>query len=350
MHPEGCGTLDTMTVKNGGIGMNSALQNLTVQYSEAREAVKSVFRMESEYSYPVAANLYVSANVPVDPDRLEDCKRLIKAEAGIFSNFRGNIKVPLAAKLALSDDPQSRWMRAEANYEMLKEHFMRSEFLALAALLLTDSAADADVPALAARGKALYSRMRKEHPFLTGQEDSVFAILLAQSDRTDDALIADMEACYRLLDERFFKGDGIQTASHVLAMIGGTPEEKANKVIALYDAIRDAGGKYGKNWELSALAAFATDDTPVETIVSEMLAVDALLEGQKGYGIFGCDRKTRMMHAAMLVSAYHSREQTGLVNAIAQQSAVAMIAAQQAAICAMIACSSASAAAAAGAH
>ena len=331
--------------------MNTELQNITLRYLEAREAVRSVFRMESEYSYPVAANLYVSANAAVDTDRLEDCKRMIRAEAGIFSNFRGNIKVPLACKLALSDDPQNRWTRTETNYAILKGQFWSSEFLALAALLLTDSAADADVPALAVRGKALHSRMRKEHPFITGQEDSVFAILLAQSDRGDDELIADMEACYRALDERFPKGDGIQTASHVLAMIGGTPEEKANKVIALYDAIRDAGVRYGKNWELSALAAFAADDTPVETIVNEMLEVDALLEGQKGYGgVFGYDRKTRMMHAAMLVSAYHSREQTGLVSAIAQQSAVAMIAAQQAAICAMIACSSASAAAAAGAH
>ena len=32
--------------------MNSDLQNLTVRYLEAREAVKSVFRMESEYSFP----------------------------------------------------------------------------------------------------------------------------------------------------------------------------------------------------------------------------------------------------------------------------------------------------------
>ena len=113
--------------------MNSDLQNLTVRYLEAREAVKSVFRMESEYSFPAAANLYVAENAPVDTERLTDCKRLVRDEAGIFSNFRGSILVPLAAKLALSEDPKARWDRAAANYAVLKEQFLRSEYLALAA-------------------------------------------------------------------------------------------------------------------------------------------------------------------------------------------------------------------------
>lgn len=325
--------------------MNTELNQLSVRYLEARDAVKSVFRMESEYSFPVAAELFAAAGQPVDTDRLTDCKRMIKDETGIFSNFRGSVMVPLAAKLALCDDMQTRWERASRNYAILKEHFMRSEFLALAALLLTDSVSDADVPRIAARGKELYRRMRKEHPFLTGQEDSVFAILLAESEKSDDALLLDMEACYKLLDERFPKGDGIQAASHVLAMIDGAPEKKAEKVIALYDAIRSAGGKYGTNWELPVLAALAADDTPADTVASELLEVDALLEGQDGYrGIFGYDRKTRMMHAAMLVGAYRMRGQAGIVNAAAQQSAVAMIAAQQAAMCASIVCCSAAAA------
>lgn len=325
--------------------MNTELDQLTVRYLEAREAVKSVFRMESEYSFPVAANLYAASGQPVDTERLSDCKRMIRDETGIFSNFRGSVMVPLAAKLALCENMQTCLDRALQNYAVLKEQFMRSEFLALAALLLTDSVSDADIPAVAARGKELYRRMRKEHPFLTGQEDSVFAVLLAESEKSDDALILDMGACYILLDERFPKGDGIQTASHVLALLDGAPEEKAGKVIALYDAIRSAGGKYGTNQELPVLAALAADDTPAETVVSEIFAVDALLEGQNGYrGVFGYDRKTRMMHAAMLVGAYRMRGQAGIVNAAAQQSAVAMIAAQQAAMCASIACCSAAAA------
>ncbi len=331
--------------------MNSDLQTITIRYLEAREAVKSAFRMENDHSFPVAANIYVAAGMPVDTERLKELKRLVKRDAGVFSNFRGSVMVPLVCKLATSDDPAARWERAQRNYAILKEHFMRSEYLALAALLLTDSASDAQVPQLAARGRALYLRMKKEHPFLTGQEDSVFSILLAQSPKSDDELLRDAEECYRLLDARFPKSNGLQSASHVLAMIDGVPAEKAGRVIALYDALRGAGAKYGKEWELPLLSAFAGDDVPIDTVVSEMTEVDSLLKGQSGYrGIFGYDRKTRMMHAAMLVSTAHERDREGLVSAIAQQSAVAMIAAQQAMLCAMIACSTASASAASAAH
>ena len=58
-------------------------------------------------------------------------------------------------------------------------------------------------------------------------------------------------------------------------------------------------------------------------------------------------RKTRMMHAAMLVA---SERDAHLANTAAQQSAIAMIAAQQAMLCAMVACSAASASAASSAH
>ena len=54
-----------------------------------------------------------------------------------------------------------------------------------------------------------------------------------------------------------------------------------------------------------------------------------------------------MMHAAMLVA---SERDAHLANTAAQQSAIAMIAAQQAMLCAMVACSAASASAASSAH
>lgn len=332
--------------------MNAALQTTVDRYTEAREAVKSVFRMENEYSFPVAANIYITADMPVDSARLADCKRLIKEETGIFSNFRGSILVPLAAKLAVSDDPQKLWDRVVSNYAVLKEYFMRSEYLALAGLLLTDFASDADVPSLASRGRELYRRMKETHPFLTGQEDSVFAILLAQRPGSDDALIADVETCYRLLDERFPKGDGIQTASHVLAMTDGAPAEKVGRMIALYDALAEAGVKFGRDRQLSALAAFTGETASVEEIASEICEVDAALADKKGYrSVFGYERRTRSMHAAMLVSTCRAKERSGLINAVAQQSAVAMIAAQQSAmICAMVACSAAAASTAASAH
>ena len=328
--------------------MNERLQELAARFIEDRDAIHAAFKLESEYMYPVCAQIFLAADRPVDREQLERCKDLVKSTTGLFSNFRGNIKLPLVCMLAAGDDPEARWARTERCYALLKDAFFGSEYLALAALLLSDTVREEDLPALGARGKALYKRMKKEHPFLTGQEDSVFALLLAQSERSDDELIADMEDCYVRLDERFPKGDALQTASHVLALSPAPPEIKVQRMLDLFDAIERGGGKYGKDRQLPVLAALSLGEGSVERLAEDILELDGFLAGQKGYrGIFGLDKRTRTMHAAMLLSL--PDKQPGLVNAAAQQTTLALIAAQQVLLCAVVV-GSAAASATSGTH
>ena len=330
--------------------MHTNPQELVARFIEARDGIRSAFRLGNDYIYPVCAQIFLTADRPVEEARLKQCKAMVKSTTGPFSSFRGNIMLPLLCMLAAGDDPEGRWDRTQRCYTSLKDDFFSSEYLALAALLLTDAVEEGNLPALAARGKALYRRMKQEHPFLTGQEDSVFALLLAESPRSDDELIEDMEACYRLLDERFPKGDGLQTASHVLALSDEAPERKVRRLIELFDGILAAGGKYGKDRQLPILAALSLSEETAEALVQGILEIDALLSEQKGYrGVFGIDRRTRTMHAAMLLSLPDKRPE--LVNVTAQQTALAMIAAQQTALmCAVIASSASSAAASSASH
>ena len=329
--------------------MKESPRELVARFIETRDAIRAVFRMESEYMYPACAQIFLAAGRPVETERLERCKALVKSTTGIFSNFRGNIKLPLLCMLAAGDGPEERWDRTRRAYEYLKEALFSSEYLALAAVLLSDSVKEEDMPALAARGRDLYQRMKKEHPFLTGREDSVFALFLAQSSRSDDELIDDMETCYRILDERFPKGDGLQSVSHVLAMSADLPETKTRRMTELFDGILAAGGKYGKDRQLPILAALSLTNVPADELIRDIMELDALLSDQKGYkGVFGLDKRTRIMHAAMLLSL--PDRQTDLVNAAAQQATLAMIVAQQALMCAVIASSAATSAAASSAH
>ena len=332
--------------------MNESLQALGARFVEDRDAVRDAFKLENDYIYPVCAQIFLAADRSVDRTRLEECKALVKSTTGIFSNFRGNIKLPLLCVLAAGDEPEERWAKAQRAYALLKDEFFGSEYLALAALLLSDTVKEDDIPALAVRGKGLYQRMKKEHPFLTGQEDSVFALLLAQSDRSDDELIEDMERCYALLREHFPGGDGLQTASHVLALSTEDPTDKAFRVVSLYNAIEAAGGKYGKDRQLPILAALTLGQRFAEDLARDILELDGFLATQKGYkGVFGMDKRTRIMHAAMLLSlSDQGRSQRATVNAAAQQTTLAMIAAQQALMCAVVASSAAAHAVSGASH
>ena len=137
----------------------------------------------------------------------------------------------------------------------------------------------------------------------------------------------------------------------MLALSSESPVDKALRMIGIFNAVEAAGGKYGKDWQLPILAALSLGQRFQEDLARELLEIDALLSQRKGYkGLFGLDKRTRSMHAAMLLSLRDEAEPkqpVELVGAAAQQAALAIIAAQQALMCAVMASSAASSAAAA---
>ena len=324
--------------------MKTELQNLCGSFITNRDTVHTAFKWDSSNIYPVCANLFCAYGKEADGEELKRCKKIIESQTGVFSNFRGNIRPALASMLALSDRPEEKMSQALENYSLLKQEFWGSEYLALVAFLLTDLADRSRIEEKSTRGKVIYKRMQKEHPFLTSSEDSVFAVLMAFSDKSDDELIDDMEACYKALKERFsFSSNELQTVSHILALSDGRPDEKAGRVIDLYNALLDAGVKYGKYYELSTLAALSVTDAGIADLVQDIQEASEFLKGQKGYGgLFGIDAKTRAMHAALLVSdLYTDRDQ---VNTATMTTTLMQIIAQEMAMCAITASVAASSA------
>ncbi len=325
--------------------MKAELQNLCDLFIANRDTAKEAFKWDSDLVYPLCANIFCARGRTADADALRRCKEIVNSQTGIFSNFRGSLRPVLAAMLAVDENPEEKMSRALENYRILKQDFWGSDYLALVAFLLTDVASVPQVEEKAGRGKEIYRRMKKEHPFLTSSEDSVFAVMMAFSDKTDDALIEDMEACYQKLKEiRFSDGNSVQTASHVLALADSAPEDKAERVIGLFEALRNAGVKYGRYYELATLAALAVMDVDLPTVTAEICEVDEYLSQQKGYGFFGPGKGMRAMHAAMIVSDQYVRRDQ--VDTAAMTGTLAMIIAQQMATAAVIAGASASASAA----
>lgn len=320
--------------------MKFSLETLCSQFIEARDVIRDTFKWDSSYLPPVCANLFCAAGAVPDADRLRACRDLINQKTGIFSSFRGHIRVPLACLLSMEDRPEEKFDRAKEVYQLLRERFSASDYLALASFLLAEYGCTEDQ---IARGKRIYRLMKDEHPLLTSSEDSIFALMMAWSDRPDEELISDMETCYRLLKERFHDSNCVQTMAQILAMEPADTRTKCEKVFTLYDQIEQTIGKYGKHHELATLAACAMLDEDPAAMAEDMKDIDAFLDQQKGYGFFGIDRKTRLMHAAMIVSDEYMPR--GEVDTAALSGTIAMLIAQQIATCAIIASSTAASAA-----
>ena len=307
--------------------MKPELEKLCTEYIANREAVKKAFRWDNSALYAVCANIFCANGQQADADSLKECRTVIKKNTGAFSRFRSKrIRSILSCMLALGETPEKRMDKANDYYRLLRRQFKGTEYLVLAAFLLTDLADRNLTEGTAARGREIYRQMNRKHRMLTDKTDSVFAMLLAFSDKPDEDLPEEVETCYKALKTKF-SGGGAQTAAQVLSMSGnGTAEEKVQRVIELYDALREAGVKYGHSSELAPLAALSLSDAPVSALVEEIREADEFLGEQKIYGKKDEDLAQRAMHAVMIVSDQYAG--TSQVNITVMTNTLDMLIAQ----------------------
>ena len=320
--------------------MNEKLTAVCEQFISDRDAIKSVFKWENHYILPVGALIL---NGKADAEKLKLCKKIIEKNTSVFSGFAGNARMPAAVKLASADNPEDKFAEIHEIYKILKKYFGNTSYLAYISAVLADMIPVSEADKTGERGKRIYKLMSKKHPFLTSGEDSPFAILFAFSEKGDEELIADMEDYYIKMKKLSYNGNVIQSISHIFALEGGDADAKIQRFSELLKEIESRGRKYSKYYELSVLAALSLLPVDIEKTADEVIEADNFLSKQEGYGFFGYDKKTRLMHAAMLVMNSYS---SSAAETAAVTNTLAMVAAQQAAMCAIIASSASSTAAA----
>ena len=326
--------------------MRTSLEQLCNNFITNRDTVKKVFKWENDLIVSVCSSVFMNRGMLAASEKLEQCKQILKDNTGVFSNFRGNVGLPMICQLAVAQNPEEKMQKTMDYYNCLKKEFSGSEYLVLAAAVMAEMVSKEQAVKVVESAKNIYSKMKKNHPFLTSSEDSVYAVLMAISERNDAVMMEETEGCYKKLKECFSSSNEVQALAHVLAIAEGGAEEKCNNVVALYETLKAADVKYGKYHELVVLASLAQLPVEKSVLVEDMKAVDAFLAEQKGYGFLGIDKKTRLMHAAMIVSADYAKSENAELAAMT--GTLAAVAAQQAAMCAVIAASAAASAASAG--
>lgn len=316
--------------------MRESLEKISKKYIEKRDMINNVLKWSNSYIVAVCAEMLAENETDVTAGKMTACKEILDSSTSIFSNFNGYVYLPVITMLAVSENPEEKMKKTKSIYEILKKHFYGSVYLSLVSTVLADMVEVEEVEKYAIRGRRIYELMKENHPFLTSADDSVVAVLMAFSEKSDAELVNDMETSYKLLKSKFSGGNNIQAVSHVLALTEGKQEEKCQRVFDMYDEFDRLDRKYGKYYELNVLGSLAMLDVDVNELVRDILLVDAFLEKQKGYGgFFGLDKKTRLMHAAMLVCSDYVKNSNMTTAAMTQT--MVMVAAQQAALCAIMA-------------
>lgn len=305
-----------------------------------KETMKSAFAWEDVLTHLACAGIFINKEQTANEEMLLQCKDILKRNTGIFSNFKSTAKPMIVAMLAANENPQLLMERGLKVYDLLKEEFMSSVYLPIAAMIIAQYADEARYAELAQRTRRIYKQMRADHPFLTSGEDSTFCALMALLDKPDEVLLGDAEECYKILKNNFFSSNAVQSLSHVLAMCDGEPENKCQKTMELFQKLKEAGHKYGTSYELPTLGVLAMADGNQDEIAAEMAEIDQWLSEQKGFGFFSSiSAKQRLMYAGMIAQQDYINDK--MMQSAAVNGVISLIVAQQAAMCAAITASAA---------
>lgn len=324
--------------------MRATLQKRCDLFINNRDIIKSAFKWESAYIYPLCASIISSKGKLANVEKMKTCLDLLKQKTGIFSNFRGTSKMATVTMLSFSKFPEKQIEDVLIVYNELKKVFFRSEYLSITAVLVTEFAKPHHYVQIVQNIRNIYNRMKDAHPFLTSSEDITFAALLALSNLDNFYIEKEIEGCYEILKSSFFSKNAVQSLSHVLALGKGYAEQKCNKVMDIYNSLKNHGYKYGTNYELATLGVLALLDVNIEILVEDMIKVDNFLKKQKGFGAFGVGAKQRLMYAGILtMNDYIPDSGTLTIEVAALGGTVALVIAQQSAMIAAMAATSAAA-------
>ena len=313
---------------------------------ENRDLINKSFLLENSLIKIVASSIYTENERKVDADVLKECRSILRKKQGVFSDFRSNNEIVVSAKMAQQSDPEKFLDEIISAYKLLHEgKFFGSSYQVLAAINIVEAGRFSEVENIVSRTKALLKGMNKVHPFLTNDEDTCFAVLLAMTDKDMDTILDELEQNYKELKKSIaFHDNAVYSLAQVLTILEGESLDKVSKAVNIYNAFTEAGIKYGKDYELASLGALLNAKMDPQQLVSETKEASDFLKSQKGFGSLDIGKTTRLMFAAMIVASQNSEKNvTG--NAAVIEGAVATVIAHQVAIMlAMVAISSSTAA------
>lgn len=289
--------------------MNTELKEKCNLLVKNRKTITDAFAWDSGLMSLAAATLYTSSGLIADIEQLKKCEALIKTKTGTFSEFRGNVKMPLICKMSFSDNPEKYFDNVETIYKLLnKSKWIGNEYKIMAALTICDYADESEYEAFVNRTNEIYSRMKEEHKWLTSDEDIPFAAMLAVSRLDVDKLIDEMEVNYKILKEKFHDSNAVQSLSHVLALDAQSAEEKCAKVESIFNELKAVKHKFGTGYELATLGTLTMLDLSAKEVAGLIAEIDDYLKGQKGFGDLVLGAKERRLYAAQLVLNQYGSE------------------------------------------
>lgn len=261
-----------------------------------------------------AAGIAMAGRQAPDMERIDFCRRLMKARKGFFSTLRGTGSYVYIIKMAMSDDPEAYLEHLSQVHAMLKTSIFESGISVTAAMNIVDIVPPEQYAVIVKRTLDIYDEMKSAHWFMTSEEDMAFAALMAMTGDSPYVIHRKAEEIYGILKGTLRVHDNtIQTISHILSLYDGEIVPMCNMVVQLFDGLKEAGHAMDTNSTAVVLSTFAASRTEIRDLIMNIAAADDYLIQFKPFrGFFGQSARIRRMIAVLCVQRAENSADSGL--------------------------------------
>lgn len=319
--------------------MTSNVQTRCDLLVENRNAISKGFLIENSLIKIVTALIFAQDGEVVDVDHLKECRDILRKKQGMFSDLRSNNELVVSAKMAKQGDPEGYLEDIIRIYKMLHEgKVIGSSYQVLAALSICDAGKVSEAEEIVNKTKEIMKGMKAAHPFLTNDEDTCFAVLLAMTKKDTAEILDELEETYKDLKKNFaFHDNAVYSLAQVLTVFEGNSLEKSKKAMDIFNAFKDEGVNYGKNQELASIGSFIHSNMENHELVREIIDTHDFLKNQKGFGMLDAGKTTRLMIAGLLVTTSNNAANITANAAVIEGAIATVIAEETAMMLAMVA-------------
>jgi hypothetical protein len=237
--------------------------------------------------------------------------------------------------LSLTTEQETKLADTLLIYDLMKKNkFRTSDYLVIAAYQIAAHAKPDQFEHRVERTKTFYDHMKAQHRFLTGQDDYIFAAMLALSDLDVESGVTRMEHLYTELKPEFSPGNSVQALTQVLVLGDDNPDAGA-RVLALNEAFRRRDIRMDKMYTLPSLGILSLLPADRDTLVAQVEETYELLRTQKGFGAWSINKQELLLLSSSLVAVQYVEDlRNGVLTTAISTSITNIIIAQQAAMAA----------------
>ena len=323
------------------------LQDRLELFASNAQIVRRKFIWHHILTQRMVALIYSQEGRTIEHEKIRDCLNMIKKNTGVFSSFRGNMALCIAALLSLSENPQELLEETLNVYGLLKNvKFRASDFLVIAALEIAKQTTPDNYESVVDRARQFYDGMKAFSFFHTGHDDYIFSAMLGLSDLDVKDGVSRINQIYDRLKDEFWSKNSVQALAQILVLSGA--DDGIDRILVYRNALREQKIKLDKTYTLSSLGVLSLLPVEIDVVVRDMNDAKRYLRSQKGFSSFSVSTQELLLYTvAVVANEYAQNIKDGVLTATLSTSIANIIIAQQ---MAMIAAITASRAAAAASH